>query len=101
MCLYHLFFSSCLLNGVVEIFKVVNAALVEGKVGATAGDQGDPGGSWEPGEVGEDQGELGELCVVEGAGAGGEKRSKRRIPEYGISTILFQLCAPLLSLQFQ
>ena len=73
----------------VEIFKVVNAALVEGKVGATAGDPGDPGGPWEPGEVGD----QGELFVVEGAGAGGEKRSKRRIPEYGISTILFQLRA--------
>ena len=75
--MYYLFLPGSLLNG-VEIFVVVNVDLVEGKVGATAGDQGEPG-----------EGE------VEVEGAGGERRSKRRgrIPEYGVSTILFQLRA--------
>lgn len=77
--MYYLFLPGPLLNG-VEIFVVVNVDLVEGKVGATAGDQGEPG-----------EGEV----EVEGAGAGGERRSKRRgrIPEYGVSTILFRLRA--------
>ena len=85
--MYYLFLPGPLLNG-VEIFVVVNVDLVEGKVGATAGDQGEPG-----------EGE------VEVEGAGGERRSKRsgRIPEYGVSTILFpcNTLMPLLSLQFQ
>ena len=79
--MYYLFLPGPLLNG-VEIFVVVNVDLVEGKVGATAGDQGNSGDQGEPGE-----GEV--------EGAGGERRSKRRgrIPEYGVSTILFRLRA--------
>ena len=83
--MYYLFLPGSLLNG-VEIFVVVNVDLVEGKVGVTAGDQGNSGDQGEPGE-----GEV----EVEGAGAGGERRSKRRgrMPEYGVSTILFRLRA--------
>ena len=75
--MYYLFLPGSLLNG-IEIFVVVNVDLVEGKVGATAGDQGEPGEG-----------------KVEVEGAGGERRSKRRgrIPEYGVSTILFRLRA--------
>ena len=71
--------------GVSVVAIVVNIDF-EGKVGATAGDPCESGDQGEPGE-----GEV----EVEGAGAGGERRSKRRgrIPEYGVSTILFQLRA--------
>ena len=81
--MYYLFLPGPLLNG-VEIFIVVNVDFVEVKVGATAGDEGNSGDQGEPGEG-----------KVEVEGAGGERRSKRRgrIPEYGVSTILFRLRA--------
>ena len=79
--MHYLFLPGSLLDG-VEIFIVVSVDF-EGKVGATAGDPCDSG----------DQGEVEGEVEVEGAG--GERRSKRRgrIPEYGVSTILFQLRA--------
>ena len=99
----YLFFPICLLKG-VEIF----ADVVEGKVGAIVGDQGESGElgvPGEPGELGEpcepgESGDAVELGVqgkpgktegdncddveVEGAGVGTERRRRRRggSPEY-------------------
>ena len=65
-----------------SFFIDVNVALVEGKVDATAGDQVDSGDSGDPGESGEVEVDKFDEVEVEGAGTGGERRSKRRIAEY-------------------